>query len=157
MDKLSSGELLKKIGLWVISIVITFILLISLVSALQYFKLNENVVFGVPVIMVFYFWGGYFLKKHGWSKALGVILFLMAIIINLIFLSSPYNTVNEFKTTRIFLLFPFLAGTFLVIQQGKFLKLLGVLIIILAVLGAFLGATFVAPSNSKVRNYGITK
>lgn len=157
MNKLSSGELLKKIGLWTISIVITFVLLISLASTLQYFKLNENVVFGVPMIMVFYFWGGYFLRKHGWSKALGVILFLIAIIINLIFLSSPYNTVNEFKTTRIFLLFPFIAGIFLIMRKGKFLRLMGMLIIILAVLGAFLGAAYVEPSNSKAQNYGITK
>ena len=157
MHKLSGRVLLKKICSWVISIVVTFVLLIFFVSALQYFKLNENVVFGVPVIMVFYFWGGFFLRKHGWSKALGVILFLMAIIINLIFLSSPYNTVNEFKATRIFLLFPFLAGIFLIMRQEKFLRLMGVLIIILAFLGAFLGAAYVEPSNSKVQNYSITK
>ena len=134
---------MKKIGLWLVSVVVTFILLISFASVLQHFKLNENVVFGVPVILAFYFWGGYFLRKHRWSKALGVVLFLTAFFVNFIFLSSPYDTVNEFKTTRIFLLFPFVAGIFLIMQQGKFLRLLGVLILILAFMGAILGAVFV--------------
>lgn len=131
--------ILKKIGLWVIAIVATFVLFISLAFALQYFKLNENVVFGVPHILVFYFWGGYFLRKHGWPKALGVVLFFIAIASNFIFISVPYNTVSEFKATRGFLLFPFLAGIFLILQKGKISRSMGVLLIILTVLGALLG------------------
>ena len=134
---------MKKIGLWLVSVVVTFILLISFVSVLQHFKLNENVVFGAPVILAFYFWGGYFLRKHRWSRAFGAILFLIAYLLNFVFLGSPYDTINEFKATRIFLLFPFLAGVFLIMQQGRFLKLMGVFVIILAILGAFLGAVFV--------------
>jgi hypothetical protein len=143
VHKLSGKELLKKTGLQVIFVVVTLILLIFLVSVLQHFKLNENVAYGVPVILTLYFWGGYFMRKHGWGKTLGVVLYLVAFFINLVFLASPYNTVAEFKSTRIFLLFPFLAGIFLITQQGKLLRLLGVLIIILAVFGAFLGALFV--------------
>ena len=136
-------ELLKKIGLWLVSIFTTLIFFVTLASVLQYFKLNENVAFGVPQVLIFYFWGGYFLRKHGWLKVLGVILFLAAIAMNLVFISSPYDTAAEFKATRIFLLFPFLAGIFLVMQRGKFLRLLGVLIIVWAIFGAVLGATFV--------------
>jgi len=142
MHILSGRELLKRIGPWVVSIVTTFVLFISLAFALQHFKLNENIVFGVPYILIFYFWGGYFLRKHGWSKALGSSLFLVAIFINLVFLSSPYNTANEFKATRVFLLFPFLAGIFLIMQQGKLLRLLGMFMFILAIFGALLGASF---------------
>ena len=142
MHLLPARELLKKMGLWAASIVATFVLSISLVFTLQYFKLNENIVFGVPYILVFYFWGGYFLRKHAWSKALGAILFLVAIFINLVFIASPYTTINEFRATRVFLLFPFLAGIFLIMQQGKLLRLLGVFLFILAIFGALLGAAF---------------
>ena len=133
---------LKKIGLRVVAIVITFVFLVSLAFALQYFKLNENVVIGIPEILVFYFWGGYFLRKLRWSKALGIVLFLIAIVSNFIFIISPYNTASEFKATRVFLLFPFLAGIFLILQKGKISRLMGVFVIILTALGALLGAAF---------------
>ena len=125
-----------------ITIIATIVFFVSLTSALQYFKLNENIVFGIPEILIFYFWGGYFLRKHGWSKALGVILFLIAFALNFVFIGSPYNTVSEFKATRIFLLPSLLASIFLILQQGKFLRLLGVLVIILTILGAFWAAIF---------------
>ncbi len=135
----SELPILKKIGLWAASVLATFILVIFLSSVLQYFNLNENVAIGIPVILVFYFWGGYFFKKRGWSKALGVVLFLIAIALNFIFISVPYNTASEFKATRVFLLFPLLAGIFLILQKGKISRLMGVLLIILTVLGALLG------------------
>ncbi|TSC96413.1 MAG: hypothetical protein Athens071426_193 [Parcubacteria group bacterium Athens0714_26] len=132
--------ILKKIGLWVVSVLGTFVLFIFLTSVLRYFNLNENVAIGIPEILVFYFWGGYFLRKHGWSKALGIVLFIIAIALNFVFISSPYNTASEFKATRVFLLFPFLAGIFLILQKGKISRLMGVLVIILTVLDALLGA-----------------
>ncbi len=134
--------ILKKIGLWVFYVLGTFVLFIFLTSVLRYFNLNEDVAIGIPEILVFYFWGGYFLRKHGWSKALGIVLFIIAIALNFVFISSPYNTASEFKATRVFLLFPFLAGIFLISQKGKISRLMGILVIILTVLGAFLGAAF---------------
>lgn len=137
---LSIKELLKKTGLWAVFILITVILTVSFVSILNYFKLNENVAIGIPVILMFYFWGGYFLKKQGWSKVLGIVLFLMAIVLNFVFISSRYNTAGEFKATRVFLLFPLLASIYLILRKGKISRLMGVLVIILTVIGALLGA-----------------
>ena len=137
-----SRELLKKIGLLMASVLVTFILFIFLGFVLQYFNLDETVAIGIPEILVFYFWGGYFLRKQGWSKTLGNILFLIAIALNLVFISSPYDTANEFKATRVFLLFSLLASIFLILQQSKLLRLLGALVIILTVLGAFWAAIF---------------
>ena len=135
-------ELLKKIGLLAVFILVTCIIFIFLASVLQYFKLNESVVFGVPLILVLYFWGGYFLRKQGWSKAFGIVLFIVAIALNFVFISSPYDTASEFKATRVFLLFPLLASIFLILRKGKISRLMGVLVIILTVIVALLGAVF---------------
>ncbi|MDP3792663.1 MAG: hypothetical protein Q8Q89_02935 [bacterium] len=142
MRILPGKELLKKIGLWVASVLGTYVLFIFLIFVLQYFNLNENVAIGIPEILVFYFWGGYFLRKHRWPKALGIVLFIIAIAFNFVFISSPYNTVNEFKATRVFLLPSLLASIFLILQQSKPLRLLGILVIILTILGAFWAAIF---------------
>lgn len=139
---LSIKELLKKIGRWAVFILITFILTVSFVFILNHFKLNENVNIGIPVILMFYFWGGYFLRKQNWSKVLGIVLFLTAIILNCIFISSPYDTASEFKATRVFLLFPLLASIFLILRKGKISRLMGILVIFLTILSAFLGSAF---------------
>lgn len=135
-------ELLKKTGLLAVFILVTCIIFIFLASVLQYFKLNESVVFGVPLILVLYFWGGYFLRKHGWSKVFGIVLFLMAIALNFVFISSPYDTASEFKATRVFLPFLLLASIFLILRKGKILRLMGILVIILTILSALLGLVF---------------
>ncbi len=139
---LSIKELLKKTGLWAVFILITAILTISFGFVLNYFKLNENVAIGIPAILVFYFWGGYFLRKHGWSKVLGIVLFIAAIALNFVFISSPYDTASEFKATRVFLPLPLLASIFLILRKGKISRLMGVLVITLTLLSAFLGAAF---------------
>ncbi|MDP1760217.1 MAG: hypothetical protein Q8L01_02065 [Candidatus Woesebacteria bacterium] len=139
---LSIKELLKKTGLWAVFILISAILTISFGFILNYFKLNENVAIGIPAILMFYFWGGYFLRKHGWSKVLGIVLFIAAIALNFVFISSPYDTANEFKATRVFLPLPLLASIFLILRKGKFSRLMGVLVITLTLLSAFLGAVF---------------
>ncbi|HEY4498130.1 MAG TPA: hypothetical protein VJA63_00635 [Candidatus Paceibacterota bacterium] len=148
MSRLSGKELVKKIGLPVFFVLATFISFVLLISILKYFKFSETVAVGLPEIFVVYFWGGYFLRKRGWPKALGSVLILVAIALNLVFISSPYNNAGEFKETRVFLLPLILSGVFLVLQEGKPLRLLGVLAIILAILGAFWGALFFAASSS---------
>ncbi|MDO9231145.1 MAG: hypothetical protein Q7U36_01540 [bacterium] len=139
---LSIKELLKKIGRCAVFILITFVLAISFVFILNHFKLNENVSVGIPGIFMFYFWGGYFLRKQGWSKVFGVVLFLMAILLSFVFISSPYDTASEFKATRVFLLFPLLASIFLILRKGKISRLMGIVLIIFTILSAFLGSVF---------------
>lgn len=114
----------------------TCVLPIFLYFVLKYFNLSEPIAIRIPVILVFYFWGGYFLRKQGWSKAFGIVLFLIAIALNLVFINPTYVT-NEFKATIVFLLFPLLASIFLILRQGKLLRLLGVLVMILIVPSAF--------------------
>ncbi|MDP1759869.1 MAG: hypothetical protein Q8L01_00100, partial [Candidatus Woesebacteria bacterium] len=79
--------ILKKMGLWVAPVLVACVLPIFLYFVLKYFNLSESVALRIPVILVFYFWGGYFLRKHGWSKALGIVLFLTVIVLNLAFIS----------------------------------------------------------------------
>ena len=142
MRTLSSKELMKKISLWIGSVLATLILFVLTISILLYFKLNETVAIGVPEIVILYFWGGYLLRKHDWRKIVGTTLFSLAVVLNLVFVSSPYDTAEEFSGTRIFLLPLFLSGIFLVMQKGKLLRLIGVLVVILTIAGAFWGAIF---------------
>ena len=133
---------MKKISLWIGSVLATLILFVLTISILLYFKLNETVAIGVPEIVILYFWGGYLLRKHDWRKIVGTTLFSLAVVLNLVFVSSPYDTAEEFSGTRIFLLPLFLSGIFLVMQKGKLLRLIGVLVVILTIAGAFWGAIF---------------
>lgn len=139
---LSIKELLKKVGYCAVFILITFFLAISFGFILNHFKLNNNVSVGIPGILMFYFWGGYFLRKQDWSKVLGIVLFLMAILLNFVFISSFNNTASEFKATRVFLLFPLLASIFLILRKGKISRLMGILLIILTILSALLSSAF---------------
>ncbi|NQV00803.1 MAG: hypothetical protein HQ537_01625 [Parcubacteria group bacterium] len=156
---LSIKELLKKIGLWAVFILITYILTTSFRFILNYFKLNKDVAIGIPGILVFYFWGGYFLRKHGWSKTLGIVLFIVAIALNFVFISSPYDTASEFKATRVFSLFPLLAGIFLILRKGKISRLMGTLVIILTILSALLGLVFCSSCwtpQTKIETYSVS-
>ncbi|NQV00802.1 MAG: hypothetical protein HQ537_01620 [Parcubacteria group bacterium] len=138
--------MLKKMGLWVAPVLVACALPIFLYFVLKYFNLSEPVAIRIPVILVFYFWGGYFLREHGWSKALGIVLFLTAIAFNLVFISPTYAT-NESKATIVFSLFPLLASIFLILRQGKLLRVLGALVIISIVPSAFFMA-FLSYSSS---------
>ncbi len=149
MNLLSIKELLKKIGLWAASFIATIIAVLILNFVLRHFSSNETVVVGMLGISVFYFWGIYFLKKHGWSKALGIILFLLAVFFNFVLVSSPYKTASEFKSTRIFLLPLFLASIFLIMRQSRWSRLFGMLLIILTIMGAFMGAIFFSAGLAK--------
>ena len=142
MHTLSGKELMKKVGLWVGLVLATIVFFALATTTLLYFKLGETVAIGVPEIIVLYFWGGYLLRKHSWRKIVGTALFSLAVVLNLIFVSSPYDTAEEFRETRIFLLPLFLSGIFLVMQKGKLSRLMGVLVIILTIVGALWGATF---------------
>ena len=144
MDRFKS--ILKKIGLWVAPVLVVCVLPIFLYFVLKYFNLSRPVAIRIPVILVFYFWGGYFLRKHGWSKALGIVLFLTAIALNLAFISPTYVT-NEFKATIVFSLFPLLASIFLILRKGKLLRVLGALVIIFIVPSSFFMA-FLSYSSS---------
>lgn len=143
-DRLKS--ILKKIGLWMIPVLVACALPIFLYFILKYFNLSDLVARRIPVVLVFYFWGGYFLRKHGWSKAFGIVLFLTAIVLNLSFISPTYVT-NEFKATTVFSIFPLLASIFLILRQGKLLRVLGALVIIFLVPTAFFMA-FLSYSSS---------
>ncbi|MDO9231144.1 MAG: hypothetical protein Q7U36_01535 [bacterium] len=128
--------ILKKMGLWVVHALVVCTLPFLLYFVLKYFNLSVLVATRITIVLVFYFLGGYFLRKHGWSKALGIILFLTAIVLNLTFVNPKYVT-NEFKTTIVFSLFPLLASIFLIFWQGKFLRVLGALVIIFIVPSTF--------------------
>ncbi|MBU4462194.1 hypothetical protein KKD91_04000 [Patescibacteria group bacterium] len=143
-DRLKS--ILKKIGLWAAPVLAACVLPIFLYFVLKYFNLSEPVAVRIPVILMFYFWGGYFLRKHGWSKALGIVLFLTAIALNLTVISPTYVT-NEFKATIVFSLLPLLASIFLILRQGKLLRVMGALVIIFIVPSAFFMA-FLSYSSS---------
>lgn len=139
-------EFFKKVGVWAGAILATLIFFIVVMAVLSLFKLGETVVAGVPMIAVLYFWGGFGLIKHGWRKIVGAILFLLAAALNFVFIASPYDTLGEFRGTRIFLLTLFLSGIFLVMQKGKLLRLTGILVILLTIIGALLGAFFQIPN-----------
>jgi hypothetical protein len=146
MNTFSGKELFKKIGLWAGLVLATLIFFVITMAILQSFGLGETVVAGIPMISVLYFWGGFGLIKHGWRKVVGTTFFLLAAAFNFIFIASPYGTLGEFSGTRIFLLPLFAAGIFLILQKGKLLRLVGVLIILLTIIGALLGAFFQIPN-----------
>ncbi len=146
MNTSSGKELLKKIGLWLGLILATLAFFIIAIVVLQYFELGETVVVGVPMIAVLYFWGGFGLIKHGWRKVVGTVAFLLAAVLNFVFIASPYDTLGEFRGTRIFLLTLFSSGIFLIMQKGKLLRLVGILVILLTIIGALLGAFFQIPN-----------
>lgn len=99
---------------------------------------------GLPILLVLYFWGSFFLFKQKWTKALGVILFLLAYIWNFIMMASPYDTQEEFKSTRIFILFGLAAGTFLIFRRSITSRIFGILIIITTILAALMGSIFMS-------------
>ena len=139
-------ELAKKIGLWVGLALATLVFFILVMAVLSLFKLSETVVAGVPMVVILYCWGGFGLIKHGWRKIVGTILFLLAAVLNFVFIASPYDTLGEFRGTRVFLLTLFSSGIFLIMQKGKLLRLLGILVILLTIIGALLGAFFQIPN-----------
>jgi len=146
MSTSSGKELLKKIGLWLGLILGTFIFFVVTMAVLQSFELGETVVAGIPMITTLYFWGGFGLIKHGWRKVVGTIAFLLAAALNFVLIASPYDTLGEFRGTRIFLLTLFLSSIFLIMQKGKLLRLVGILVILLTIIGALLGAFFQIPN-----------
>lgn len=148
MNILSGKELAKKIGLWVGLVLATFVFFILVMAILSLFKLGETVVVGVPMVTVLYFWGGFGLIRHGWRKVVGTVAFLLAAVLNFVFIASPYDTLGEFRETRIFLLTLFSSGIFLIMQKGKLLRLVGILVILLTIIGALLGAFFQIPNLS---------
>ncbi|MDD5710757.1 MAG: hypothetical protein PHV43_01480 [Candidatus Colwellbacteria bacterium] len=148
MNILSGKEFAKKISLWVGLVLATFVFFILVMAILSLFKLGETVVVGVPMITVLYFWGGFGLIKHGWRKVVGTVVFLLAAVLNFVFIASPYDTLGEFRGTRIFLLTLFSSGIFLIMQKGKLLRLVGILVVLLTIIGALLGAFFQIPNLS---------
>ncbi len=147
-------EWLKKIGLWVGWVAITFVLFILLTFLLNHFALEPVVVGLVPITLVFYFWSCYFLTKSRWWKLIGIILFSITILFNLVCLLPGYPTASAFAATRILGLFPLLAGIFLILQKGKLLRLFGVLVILVNIAVFLLSGLLSMMGSTTVVNNG---
>jgi len=93
-------------------------------------------------MLSFYFWGGFFLFKTNWQKAIGIISYTLGVLFNFVILASPYNSQKEFISTRIFILFGWAAGIFLICRKSWTSRIFGILVILLTLPFAVLGSIF---------------
>lgn len=87
-----------------------------------------------------YFWGIFYLYKHGFRKVIGSILFTVSVLMNLILVATPYDTQAEFVSTRMFTVSALGASIFLIFRRSNFAKITGILLLIISIFSLFLGA-----------------
>lgn len=104
--------------------------------------LNKNLSIGIPLMLSLYFWGGFFLFRKNWQKAVGIVLYTLGVLFNFVMLASPYDTQKEFTATRVFVLFGWAAGIYLIARKGWASIIFGILVILLTLPAALLGSIF---------------
>lgn len=138
-----SKSLIKKIFLGILYFALTIVFIFILIYILsETCKLNNTVSGGIPLLAVLFFWGVYFSKREGGIYILGIICFILAIFFNLIIISSPYKNSTDFLITRIFVFFGIGTGIYFILRKIKFMKIFGILVIILTILAMILGWVF---------------
>jgi len=134
---------LKSFGFFILYLFLTLLIVGTLIYLLgTVWGLNNNVTGGVPFLLICYFWGIFFLRKQGFKKFLGIALFTLGVLLNLLLVSSPYNKQAEFISTRIFIIPAIGAGIFLIFRQSIASRIFGILLVIISIFAALLGAVF---------------
>jgi len=134
---------MKKLGLVFLALISTFVF-VFLFDYLfgKVWKINNNLSVGIPFMLSLYFWGVFFLRRQKWQKAIGIILYTIGVLYTFIMLASPYDSQKEFIATRVFILFGWAAGIYLIARKGWASIIFGILVILLTLPMAILGSIF---------------
>lgn len=136
-------KFLKAFGFFILYLFLTLVvsgIIVYLLSVV--WKQNNNVTGGVWYSVVGYFWGIFFLQKHGFAKLVGIVLFTLTVLSNLLLVASPYDTQAEFISTRIFILVALAAGIYLIFRRSVASKIFGILLLLVSIFAALLGSFF---------------
>ena len=142
-DKVKS--FFKGFGFFVLYLFLTLLVSGILVYLLgTVWKQNNNVVGGVWYSVVGYFWGIFFLQKQGFKKIVGIVLFTLAVLVNLMLIASPYDSQAEFISTRIFIATALGAGIYLIFRRSIASRIFGILLVIVSIFAGLVGAVFMS-------------
>ena len=134
---------MKKFGIVVLFVILTGIIIFLLDFLLRkVFGSNNNLTVGLPFILALYFWGGYFLRKEKWLKGIGIFFYTLGVLYTFIMLASPYDLQGEFISTRIFLLFGWAAGIYLICRKSWTSRIFGIIVVLLTLPMSLLGSIF---------------
>jgi len=134
---------MKKFGIVALFLVLTGIVIFLFDFLLRKIWLsNNNVTVGIPFILALYFWGGYFLRKEKWLKGIGIFFYTLGVLYTFIMLASPYDSQKEFIPTRIFLLFGWAAGIYLICRKSWTSRIFGIIVVLLTLPMSLLGSMF---------------
>lgn len=80
---------------------------------------NDNLSFGLPLLLVTYLWGGYLLsqKDKKSSKIAGGTIMAVGLLMHLLFLFSEYTTRAEAIRTTIILLLPLAGAGYIIFRR----------------------------------------
>jgi len=136
---------LNSFGLFILFLFSTLLIAGILVYLLgNIWGLNNYLTAGVPYLLIGYFWGVFFLQKQKLKKIVGIIMFTLTVLINLLLVSSPYNNKTEFISTRVFIITALGSGIFLIFRQSIVSRIFGILLLIISIFAALLGAVFMS-------------
>ncbi len=134
---------MKKLSFLLLGFISTFVFIFLFYFLFgNVWKINNNLSVGIPLMLSLYFWGGFFLFKTNWQKAIGIVSYTLGVFFNFVMLASPYNSQKEFISTRVFILFGWAAGIFLICRKSWTSRIFGILVILLTLPFAVLGSIF---------------
>lgn len=140
-----SINVLKGFGFFILYLFLTLLVAGILVYLfISVWKQNNFVAAGVPYLLIGYFWGIFYLGKHGFRKFVGIVFFTLAVLMNLLLIAIPYNAQTEFISTRFFILTALGSGIYLIFRRSVTSRIFGILILIISILAALLGSVFMS-------------
>lgn len=127
LEKIKLFRFLRNLGLVVGYAIISILIVLAVSSAFsEILNFNDNLSIGIPLLLVLYFWTGYFLEQRDKKpmKIAGFAFFILALFFNILFLFTHYPTQTEFIITTALLLLPLVEAVFIIFQRPSIPALL---------------------------------